>query len=470
MLMHWQDYRNEARALFAIAWPTTVAQLAQIGTGVVDTIMAGRYGAEELAAVAIGYNIWLPLFLFELGMLMATSVIVAQAFGAGRLAEIRASLPQGIWLALMLGAVIAPACYSAAPVLDLLDLEGGTRDKSLAYLQAVAWGLPASALFQSLRCHNQGLGLMKPYMVASLIGFLANIPLNYALMFGKWGAPELGAAGCGIATAICMWLGVLLIGIYSVVVPGIRQYLPAPRLVRPNWPMLKTIALLGLPMGLSFFLEMGVISTIGLMIATLGNSAMAAHQIAINLWDVVYMPLAAVGSAMCTRVGHGIGSGQMGAVQVSIRTGMVAVLCVALCATLLLLSLPGPLVSIYTSDLDIHGIAVSLIRLAALFIIIDSLQIGGSFCLRAFRDTRFPFIVTCLCYWCLSVPLAWWLGPGSVSDPARGATAVWGSLISGICLAMLLVMWRLRATLRKPLPAPDSASEGGRSRDIPDAA
>ncbi len=468
MLISWQDYRGEARALFAIAWPTAIAQLAQIGTGVVDTIMAGRYGSEELAAVAIGYNIWLPLFLFGLGVMMATSVIVAQAFGAGKIREIRESLPQALWLALLVGVVIGPACFFAAPVLDALGLAPSTRDKSLFYLQAVAWGLPASAIFQALRCHNQGLGLMKPYMIASIIGFCANIPLNYAFMFGHWGMPELGAAGCGIATAICMWLGVILMAAYNAVVPAIRRYLPPLRPVAPDWQVLREIVRLGLPIGLSFFLEIGVFSVIGLMIATLGNNAMAAHQVAINLWDVMYMPMAAVGSAMSTRVGHAIGSGRAASVQLAVRTGMSLTILVALSATLVLLSLPGPLVGVYTSDRDIHAIAVSLIRLAALFIIIDSLQIGGSFCLRAFRDTRFPFVVTCLSYWCLSLPLAWWVGLGSEMSPAEGTAAIWGALIAGICLAMVLVMWRLRTTLGRPLPVNGDAGE--RSQDSPDAA
>lgn len=465
MLISWRAYRGEARALFAIAWPTAIAQLAQIGTGVVDTIMAGRYGSEELAAVAIGYNIWLPLFLFGLGLMMATSVIVAQAFGADQRQVIRDSLPQALWLALLVGAVIGPACFFAAPVLDALNLEPTTRDKSLAYLQALAWGLPASAIFQALRCHNQGLGLMKPYMIASIIGFAANIPLNYALMFGHWGLPELGAAGCGIATTICMWLGVALMALYSAAVPAIRAYLPPLRLVAPDWALLRDITRLGLPIGLSFFLEIGVFSAMGLMIATLGNNAMAAHQVAINLWDVMYMPMAAVGSAMATRVGHAIGSGREDSVQVAVRTGMAITILVALSATLVLLTLPGPLISVYTSDRDIHVIAERLIRLAALFIIIDSLQVGGSFCLRAFRDTRFPFVVTCLSYWCLSLPLALWLGPGSDLSPADGTAAIWGALIAGICLAMVLVLWRLRITLRRPLVTTAKASGSPGSPD-----
>jgi len=456
--------------LIAIAWPMTVAKLAQIGTGVVDTIMAGRYSAEDLAAVAVGYNIWLPLFLFCLGVMLATSVIVAQSFGAGQAAHIRASLPQALWLALLLGAVVGPACYHTGAVLDQLGLQASTRAKSLAYLRAVSWGLPASVVVQAVRCHAQGLGFMKPYAAASIAVFLANIPLNYALIYGNWGAPELGAAGCGLATSAAMWLGAACIVLFSLGSAGIRDYLPAARLAAPDWRAIREILRLGLPMGLSVLMEIGVPSVIGLMIATLGNQAMAAHQIAINLWDVIYMPLMSVGSAMTTRLGHAIGAGDRAAVSLSVRTGMASMLLLGLAATLLLLSIPDALIGMYTNDAGIHGFATTLLRLATLFIVIDSLQIGGTFCLRAFRDTRFPFLVTCLSYWLFALPLAWWWGLGNTGNPAESTRAIWLSLILGICVAMLLILYRTRATLRRPLPATTEQPAGGHSPGTADAA
>ena len=193
---------GESRALLAIAWPMIIAQLAQMGTGVVDTIMAGRYSATDLAAIAIGYNIWLPLLLLFIGTMLGATIIIAQDFGAGRIQRIRDSLPQALWLALALGLVAGPLCYFIEPLLNALQLDPETHVKSLDYLQAVAFGLPAAAIFQALRCHTQGVGIMRPFAIASVLGFLANIPLNYALIYGKWGAPELGAAGCGCVAAI----------------------------------------------------------------------------------------------------------------------------------------------------------------------------------------------------------------------------------------------------------------------------
>lgn len=471
-MSQWNAYRDEARAMVILAWPIIIAQLAQMGTGVVDTIMAGRYSAVDLAAIAIGYNIWLPLFLLTLGIMLATSVLVAQDFGAGKLQNIRDTLPQALWLSLLLGLIVGPACYNAEPLLDLLDLDSTTQTKSLDYLQAVAWGLPATVLFQALRCHTQGIGILRPFAIASVLGFLANIPLNYALIYGKWGFPEMGAAGCGWATAISMWLGAVLIGGYILIEKSIRTYLPPLQWVAPDFSRIGEIVRLGIPIGLSFFLEIGVLSLLALMIATMGNSAMAAHQIAYNVWDVIYMPLISMGSAMATRVGHAIGSGDEAAVRLSVNTGIALTLLVGLASTLLLLPMPELLISAYTSDPEIHQIAVRLIHLAALFILIDSLQVGISYCLRAFKDTRYPFVIMCLSYWGLTLPLAWWLGLRVADNPADGTAGIWASLIAGICLCAVLVTWRLARTLRRPLPelvaiAADKSNQDTAAGDSP---
>ncbi len=446
------DYLKECRALLAIAWPMVIAQLAQMGTGVVDTIMAGHYSAVDLAAIAIGYNIWLPLYLFTLGIMLAATAIIAQDYGAGRLRKIRDALPQSLWLAVFLGLLAGPLCYSTNPLLELLALDPATHRKSLDYLQAVALGLPATAIFQAMRCHTQGIGVMRPFAIASVIGFLANVPLNYALIYGRWGAPEMGAAGCGWATAISMWLGPLLITFYIARAKELRPYLPPLRPVRPHWPTIREMIRLGLPIGLTFFLEIGVFSVIGLLIATLGNVAMAAHQIAYNIWDVLYMPLISIGSAMATRVGHGIGSGDPARVRLAVFCGTGMTMLTGLASMILLLSLPGLIVGAYTSDPEIRALALTLIRLAAFFVIVDSVAVSATFCLRAFKDTRFPFLVTCVLYWLLILPTGYWLGIVQSDTAAAGTAAFWKALIGGIAIGSVLIIGRLYLTLRRPLP------------------
>ena len=458
-----RTFATETRALFTIAWPMIIAQLAQMGTGVVDTVMAGHYSADDLAAIAIGYNIWLPLFLLFIGMMLGATVIIAQDFGAGRVQRIRESLPQALWLALLLGAVAGPLCYFSEPLLTLLALDENTHGKSLAYLQAVAFGLPATALFQALRCHTQGIGVMRPFAIASILGFLANIPLNYMFIYGHWGAPELGAAGCGWATAISMWLSPVLIAFYMARAPLLKAYLPPLKLVAPDLGRLREIVRLGLPMGLTFFMEIAVFSVIALMVATLGNTAMASHQIAFNVWDVVYMPLISIGSAMATRIGHAIGRGDRPGVNLAIVCGSSFIFLVGISSIALLLSSPGLIISAYTNDPDIQAMAVTLVKMAGLFIIIDTAQVAGSFCLRAFKDTRFPFIVSCIAYWLIALPVGYWIGIVGSTSALEGTLGFWKGMVLGIGVSTLLVMWRLNIILRRPLardiiqPSPETA-------------
>ena len=451
-------FLKESRALLAIAWPMIIAQLAQMGTGVVDTIMAGRYSATDLAAIAIGYNIWLPIFLLFIGMMLGATVIIAQDFGAGRVQRIRDSLPQALWLALILGLAAGPLCYFIEPLLDLLRLERVTHEKSLDYLQAVAFGMPAAAIFQALRCHTQGIGIMRPFAIASVLGFLANIPLNYMFIYGKWGMPEMGAAGCGWATAISMWLSPLLIFFYMSRAEKLRPYLPPLKLVPPRLQRIREITGLGLPMGLTFFMEIAVFSVIALLIATLGNTAIASHQIAFNVWDVVYMPLISIGSAMGTRIGHAIGSGDRPAVNLAIGCGVFMTVLVGVTSIILLLSAPGAIIGAYTQDSDIHRMAVALVQLAGLFIILDTVQVAGSFCLRAFKDTRFPFVVSCVAYWLIALPVGYWLGIVSSQTALEGAMGFWKGMILGIAASTVLVLCRLYFVLRRPLPQPDAGA------------
>jgi len=453
------DWYAELKALLGIAGPMVVAQLAQVGTGVVDTIMAGHYSTSDLAAIAIGYNIWLPIYLVFIGVMLGATTIIAQDFGAGRIQRIRDSLPQALWLALGLGLIAIPVYFLPGPPLAALDLPGATQERALGYLQAVAFGLPAAAVFQALRCHTQGIGILRPFAWASVVGFAANIPLNYALIYGRWGAPELGAMGCGVATAISMWLSPVLILFYIRRSQALKPYLPPLRFYRPNLPVMREIWTLGLPMGLSFFLEVAVFSIIALLIARLGDEAVASHQIAINVWDVVYMFMISTGSALGTRVGHAIGSGERARVQRAFTCGAGVTLLVGLFCTILLLAAPAAIIALYTDDTTIHGIAMALIQLASFFILIDASQITATFTLRAFKDTMFPFAVLCSAYWFITLPLGCWLGLVVADNALDGTVGFWKSMILGVAISCAILAWRVSRTLRKPLAAADPVSQ-----------
>ena len=438
----------ELRPLWRIAWPLLIAQTAQIGTGVVDTLMAGNYGDVDLAAIAVGFNIWLPLYLIILGTLFACSAIVAQDFGAGRIERVRSFLPQGLWVAVALSAVMTPLCLNSDMAITLLGLPEETAAKTSAYVSRVGLGFPALGIFMALRYHTQGLGITAPFAFASVVGFIANVPLNYMLIFGAWGAPELGAEGCGLATAASMWISTLIILLYVLTARSLQPYLPTRWLEGPDWGRISEILVVGLPVGLTFFLETGVFSAITLLIATLGDAAVAAHQIAINVWDVFYIPMVSVGSAMATRMGHAIGARNAQGVRMALWVGAALSTLIGLLAMSLLLLFPDAIIGAYTQSEDIRELALRLLRLAALFIMIDVVQIVGSFVLRAYKETRFPFIVVTLSYWGLALPLGYLLAIHWGNSSPEGTVDFWYTTILGIAVAAALITWRVRRILR----------------------
>lgn len=446
-------FRREMRQLLRFAFPLFIAQSAQMGTGVVDTIMAARYGEQDLAAISIGINIWLPVYLLILGTVFATATIVAQDFGGGRIEKIRQQLPQSLWVAVFLGLTLSPAIWYAGPILDLLGLNPITRQLALDYAQMVALGMPATAIFQALRYHTQGLGITQPFAFAAVAGFLLNVPLNYAFIFGEWGAPELGAKGCGIATAISMWLSVFLIGAYVLRSKKIQLYLPEWKPVAPDWTKIREILSVGAPIGLTFFLEMGVFSVIALLVASLGDTAIASHQIAFNVWDLFYIPMLAIGTAMSTRIGHAIGAGwREGIYRAMIVGGSISAV-VSLGTMMLLFSFPGAIIGIYTDAPDIQHLATRLLTLSAFFILIDGAQIVGSFILRAYKETQFPFIMMVISYWLVALPLGWWLGIELPDNPNDGAAGFWYATITGISVCTVLIGARIWVILRRELPS-----------------
>ena len=196
-------YRAELRELLYLSGPIMAAQLATTGMSFVDTSMAGQYSAMDLAAIALGSSIWVPVYLLVRGILMAITPTVAHLYGGGRGSDIPSQIRQGLWIAILMSLVCLGFIYHSDNVLSWLQVEPDMAAKSIAYMKALAWGIPAICLFQALTCYCEGMSKTKPGMVFSFVALALNIPLNYVLIYGKAGFPELGGVGCGYATAVC---------------------------------------------------------------------------------------------------------------------------------------------------------------------------------------------------------------------------------------------------------------------------
>lgn len=454
---------SEARKLLLLALPLMISQLAQTGMSFVDTVMAGRHSEQSLAAVAVASSLWIPAFLTLTGILMAVTPIIAHANGARRPDEIRRTVQQGFWLALFTGIGFMLLVRKLGGVFSLLEMEPEVLTQAQGYLEAVSWGIPALALFQVLRSFNEGFHLTRPYMYVSLAALLCNIPVNYIFIYGKLGLPAMGGVGCGWATALVIWLQLILLLAHTLANrvltdSGWRQHW--------QWPRLDSqveILRLGLPMGLSILIESSMFTLIALFIAKLGASVVAGHQVAMSFASLTFMIPLSLSMAITIRCGYSLGSGQPGRARFIGYTGIAITLGTAAISSATMLFFPSAIASIYSINPEVRVLAAELLILAGIFQFSDALQVSAAGALRGYKDTRFAFVVVMISFWCVGLPLGYTLGLTDYWAEASGPQGFWIGLIAGLTLASLLLGGRfILLSRRYMLPTPSSPAAATR--------
>ncbi len=434
-------WAQEVRALWKVGGPLVVNFLAMAGISFADAVMSGQLGPRALAAVAVGGSTWMIGFILCLGFLMALSPIIARHFGAGRFEIIGRYTRQGLWLGLIMGlSVLLAIQLSVDHLFEKVGIAEDIRQLTADYVKAVYWGLPAMVVFLVLRFTTEAIGVTRPVMYTSLFSLVSNVFLNYVLMFGKFGAPALGAVGCGIASAITMWLMTIGLAIY---VFKSSRYEPlkifskvAP--VRPG--ILKEILSLGWPIAITIGAEAGLFSAISILVGTLGVNIAAAHQIALNFASTMFMVPLALSSAITVRVGHELGAGNpeaakfAGVVGVSFCAGFMS------CAAVLMLSFRDVVVHLYTTDMEVIRIAISLLLMAALFQVADGVQIGAAGVLRGYKDTRVPMVINTFAYWVIGFPCAYLAAKVFLLEPRY----IWAAFVAALSVSAVLLSFRFR--------------------------
>ena len=263
------EYRVQGRALLRLSGPLMVNNLAVGGMQVADAMMAGSLGAKELAAVAVGGSVWFLGFSLCLGILMAISPIVSRHYGAKRFDLIGRYTRQGLYLAVVLGVpLILMGQFAAAPLLELFGIDAEFRSLTVGYVGAITLGAPGIFAFLALRFTTEGIGHTRPIMYTSVFSLAANVFLNYVLMFGKFGAPALGAIGCGYASAITMWLVAILLASHMMLSPYYRRFQLFAKLAPVRLAAFKEILQLGIPIAITITAEAGLFSAVSILMGT----------------------------------------------------------------------------------------------------------------------------------------------------------------------------------------------------------
>jgi MATE family multidrug resistance protein len=440
---------HESKALLRLAGPLIVNNLSIAGMQFADAVMAGRLGAESLAAVAVGGSVWFLGFTVMLGLMMAISPIVARHYGAGNPELIGRYTRQGLWLAAVLGmCIFTLAQLFVEPLLGFIGIDAGFRETTVGYAEAIMFGAPAICAFLAFRFTSEGIGFTRPIMYTSLLALVCNVFLNYTLMYGHFGFPAFGAVGCGIASAITMWLMVFVMGIYVYVHPIYKPLKIFDHMAPLRVPVLKEILHLGMPIAVTITAEAGLFSAVSILVGTRGAEITAAHQIALNFTATMFMIPLALSAAITIRTGHAIGAGNFLAARIAGATGILMCALFMACSATFLFLFRDMVVRLYTSDPSVQAIAISLLLMAVIFQIADGVQIGAAGALRGYKDTRMPMIINTFAYWALGFPLAYLAAITFQSPPAY----IWAGFVLGLSVAAILLTLRFSRLSKQHLP------------------
>ncbi|NPA72317.1 MAG: MATE family efflux transporter [Gammaproteobacteria bacterium] len=456
-------YRLEFKTLLTLAFPILLAQLALTGLGVVDSLMSGRVGTNDLAAIGLGTSIMLPIFMFSTGILLAITPLIAKAHGQACSATssqnrqsanhlITDYLFQGLWLALPLGLLSLWLLMNLDGVLNLLSLSPQVYQLTHDYLFYIAFGLPAIALYQALRFFWEGLGTTLPTMWISFLALFLNIPLNAIFIYG-WGPIEAyGSAGCGIASTLVMWT-MLLFGVLYVLKSSLtKPFILITDKIKPFWKGgLQPILNLGVPNTFALLFEISLFSMIALFIAPLGAEIIAGHQIAINFTSMAFMVPLSLAMALTVRVGQGHGANQMDQVRISLIIGFSLAVLIGLILAVISYFLRFEIVSLYSAEAPVALIATSLLIFAAIYQVFDAIQAAAAGALRGFHETKVTMLVTLISFWGIGLGVGYLFAFTPYLTTPMGVQGFWLGITLGLILASILLSIRLRMTYYEKL-------------------
>ena len=438
--------RDELVELLRLAFPVATVQVGMMLMGVVDTIMVGHVSPVDLAAVALGNLYFFSASVFGLGTLLALDPLVSQAVGAADREGIARSVQRGAVLAVLLAIGAAAVLAPAGPVLALLGQPPDVVPIAAGYVHAALLGVLPFYLYVVLRQTLQAIGRVGLVVVTMVAANLANVAFNWVMVFGNLGFPAMGAVGAGWASTLSR---VVMTGaLFALAWPTLRPFArPLRTGTFRSAPLLRMLTL-GAPIGGQLLLEFGAFAVIGVLMGWLGTTAMAGHQVAINLASLTFMVPLGVAQATTVLVGRSVGGGDPPGARRAAGAGLMVGALFMVGTAILFLTVPEVLARAYTADRAVQAIAVVLIPVAGVFQVFDGLQVVGTAVLRGVGDTRVPMIVHVLGFWLVGFPVSLVIG----FRLGGGPEGLWWGLVAGLAAVAVLLLARIRYRFARDLP------------------
>lgn len=446
--------KGELKRLLVLMLPLYIANLMNMGMGVVDTIVAGQAGPEQLAGVALGSSVTVPIMVAVGAVLTIIGPMVSRLRGAGCEGKVGLLLNNAKLLAIILMVVEVAALFAGVLVFPLVSDDAVMVQVATDYLYFLVLCVPASVMLRCLQGHFEGYGHTRPAMLISFVGLLLNIPLNYAFVFGWGPIPAMGGAGTGLTTTLIhyMMMGALLL--LMAFYPRYRRNMVQMWANRcPEWRVVRDIFYKGLPLGVASLCEMTFFCVVTLVIAPLGALAVGAHQVAINVSAVLFMFPLSLSIATSIRSAYHVGAHDKRRFDALLRTSVTFMLVVILSLAALTVCFRREIISLYTDELPIIDLASGLLLLCAVYQLSDALQALMSGLLRGCHDTQAITWVNMFSYWVVGFPLACILIRTDWIVPAMGPAGAWVSFVVALTITALLLCWRFARARKRVFAA-----------------
>lgn len=437
--------------MLKIVFPILVTQVAMYLISFFDILMSSRYGSEDLAGVAVGSSLWVPIYTGLAGILLAITPIVAQLIGAKKKDDVRIVVQQGLYLSVALSVVVLIVLFLVLnPILQMMSLEIRVNDIAKSYLQAMSIGLLPLFAYNVLRSYMDALGKTRVSMFITLLSAPINIFFNYLLIFGNFGFPELGGAGAGYASAITYWL------IFFIAVAIVHKQKPFQQYeLFKQWPKVmvfkwREISKIGVPIGLSIFAETSIFSAVTLMMSTYSTAVISAHQIALNFTSLLYMVPLSISIGATVLVGYEVGAKRFKDARTYSLLSVGTAILFSFVSACVLFFFREQIAGIYTTDKAVIQLTIQFFVFAALFQLSDAIQAPVQGALRGYKDVNVTFIMAIISYWIIGLPVGYLL----VKFTDFGPFGYWIGLIVGLSAGAITLTMRLILIQRKKMVLP----------------
>lgn len=443
------SWGHHIRSTIGLGIPFVGAQLAQMAINTTDVIMVGWLGTVELAAVVLASQAFFLVFIFGSGFAAAVVPMVAHAVGQGDVTSVRRAVRMGIWVVLAYAVLTFPILYFSKAILMHLGQEEDVATLAQDYLRVAQWGIFPALTLMVLRSFLSGLERGGIILYVTIGMFLANAILNYALIFGNFGAPAWGLVGAAVASVCASTVGCIAMIAYIEIRPQTRRYELFVRFWRADWGAIRENLVLGLPISFTILAETSLFAAASLMIGTIGTTELAAHGIALQLASIAFMIPLGLAQVATVRVGLAYGRHDMQAVRRAGVAVLVVSLVFSICGSTLFAVLPQQLGGLFldTARPDAQAVldyAATLIVIAGVFQLADGLQAVGAGLLRGLKDTTIPMVLALIAYWPIGFACAWIFA----FPLGYGGPGVWFGFVTGLAAAALMLCLRFYIIVR----------------------